>query len=89
MIRFGDSQRLRQVVLNLLSNAVKFTPSGGSVTVELRARLRGGRGQREVLVSDTGIGIAPVDQALIFEAFRQVEGGQRATTRGPGLGWRW
>ncbi len=83
VICYGDSQRIRQVVLNLLSNAVKFTPAGGTVTLELR---RGAPGRGEIVVSDTGIGIDPSDHVLIFEAFRQVEGGHARHYEGTGLG---
>jgi signal transduction histidine kinase len=86
VVCFGDSQRIRQVVLNLLSNAVKFTPAGGTITVELRPGSGADAGSGEILVTDTGIGIAPADQSLIFEAFRQVEGGQSRQYEGTGLG---
>jgi len=78
----GDERKVRQVLLNLLSNAVKFTPDGGRIGV---------RATRiddtvEISVRDTGIGIAPEDQAAVFEEFRQV-GGDRARKReGTGLG---
>jgi signal transduction histidine kinase len=64
----GDERKVKQVLLNLLSNAVKFTPEGGRITLKV------GRtdGMVQIAVSDTGIGIAPEDQAAIFEEFRQV-----------------
>jgi signal transduction histidine kinase/DNA-binding response OmpR family regulator len=77
----ADELRFRQVVLNLLSNAVKFTPEAGEVVV--RATSDG----PEVLVTvtDTGIGVAPADQARIFESFQQ--GGRGAQQHeGTGLG---
>ena len=77
----GDERKLKQVVLNLLSNAVKFTPDGGRVT--LRAARAGG--VTEISVSDTGIGIAPEDQAAVFEEFRQV-GTDASRREGTGLG---
>ena len=64
----ADERKVRQVVLNLLSNAVKFTPEGRRVAVGLTQ----GQGEVEIAVSDTGIGIAPEDQAAVFEEFRQV-----------------
>ena len=68
-------------VLNLVANAVKFTPDGGAVTVSALARGR----DLVVTVTDTGIGIAPEDQARIFESFQQ--GGALApATEGTGLG---
>lgn len=64
-----DPLRIRQVLMNLVGNAVKFTPSGGMVAVGAQPQ----PGWVEVSVSDTGPGVAPADQALIFEAFRRVE----------------
>jgi signal transduction histidine kinase len=78
----GDERKLKQVVLNLLSNAVKFTPAGGEVCV--LAALQGECVQ--IAVSDTGIGIAPQDQELIFEAFRQVGANVTREREGTGLG---
>ena len=81
---FADERRFKQVLVNLLSNAVKFTPVGGSV--EVRARLEGGAERLCLDVSDTGIGIAEADQALLFEPFRQVgSGGGKAEGTGLGL----
>jgi signal transduction histidine kinase len=68
--------------LNLLSNAIKFTPEGGRISVQ--ATLVAGAVQ--VAVSDTGIGIAPEDQALVFEEFRQVGGDTTRKSEGTGLG---
>jgi CheY-like chemotaxis protein len=79
---WADELKLKQVVLNLLSNAVKFTPDGGSVDV--RAEIAGDEAQ--VVVRDTGIGIAEVDQARIFEAFQRGGHRVRAGTEGTGLG---
>jgi signal transduction histidine kinase len=75
----GDERKFKQILLNLLSNSIKFTPAGGRVGV--RAHLNGTG--LEVAVSDTGIGIAPKDQAAVFEEFRQV--GPRAEGTGLGL----
>src|SRR5262245_35675172 len=78
----GDERKVKQVLLNLLSNAVKFTPEGGRIN--LKAGLTDGA--VEVAVSDTGIGIAPGDQATIFEEFRQVGHDERRKQEGTGLG---
>jgi len=78
----GDERKLKQVTLNLLSNAVKFTPEGGAV--RLAARRNGGA--IEVSVADTGVGIAPEDQALVFEEFRQVGRDSARKAEGTGLG---
>jgi len=80
----ADERKLRQVLVNLLSNAVNFTPPGGRVNV--KACLR--NGVVEVAVADTGSGIAPEDQDLIFEEFLQARGanGGGARLEGTGLG---
>ncbi|MCW5637558.1 MAG: GAF domain-containing protein [Rubrivivax sp.] len=78
----ADERKVKQILLNLLSNAVKFTPDGGRVG--LRARLCGG--VLEVCVADTGIGIAPQDQAAVFEEFRQVGRHYTNKQEGTGLG---
>ncbi len=78
----GDERKIKQVLLNLLSNAVKFTPEGGRIS------LKGGRrdGAIEIAVTDTGVGIAPEDQAAIFEEFRQVGSDETRKQEGTGLG---
>ena len=78
----GDERKVKQVLLNLLSNAVKFTPEGGRIS--LKAGLTDGA--VEIAVSDTGIGIAPEDQATIFEEFRQVGTDETRKQEGTGLG---
>ena len=77
-----DADRLTQVLLNLLSNAAKFLPAeGGRVTVRLRRVETGLR----VEIEDNGSGVAPEQQTLIFEKFRQ--GGDAAhRPQGTGLG---
>jgi GAF domain-containing protein/anti-sigma regulatory factor (Ser/Thr protein kinase) len=77
----GDERKIKQVLLNLLSNAVKFTPEGGRIIVRAGQR----DGLVEISVTDTGIGIAPADQAAIFEEFRQV-GSDERKREGTGLG---
>jgi signal transduction histidine kinase len=77
-----DVRRVKQVVINLLSNAVKFTPAGGRVTLRAR-RLDHAV---EIAVADTGIGIQPDQQALVFEEFRQVHGDYQRKSEGTGLG---
>jgi len=77
----ADERKVRQVVSNLLSNAIKFTPDGGRIDVGAEPK----DGFVEVLVSDTGIGIAPEDQEKVFEEFRQV-GTAAKKIEGTGLG---
>jgi signal transduction histidine kinase len=78
----GDERKIKQILLNLLSNAVKFTPEGGRIGIHARQT----NGAVEISVSDTGIGIAPEDQATIFEEFRQVGGDYAHKKEGTGLG---
>jgi signal transduction histidine kinase len=75
-----DPSRMRQVVSNLLSNALKFTPSGGSVEVQLRST----GGQAVITVTDTGPGIAPDDVPHVFDRFFRGRG-VRASGSGIGL----
>jgi PAS domain S-box-containing protein len=78
----GDPDRLQQVVWNLLSNAVKFTPQGGRVQLALKR----GDSQIEIVVSDTGEGIAPEDLPHLFERFRQLDTGSTRRYAGLGIG---
>ena len=78
----ADPDRLQQIVWNLLSNAVKFTPAGGRVTTSTR---RVGD-EIEIVVADTGAGIAPEFLPHVFDRFRQAEGGSTRQHGGLGLG---
>ena len=78
----GDPDRLQQVVWNLLANAVKFTPKRGRVQV----RLERVNSHVEIVVSDTGVGIAPDFLPYVFERFRQADAGTTRKTGGLGLG---
>jgi signal transduction histidine kinase len=78
----GDERKVKQVLLNLLSNAIKFTPEGGRISLKAALTDR----SVEISVSDTGIGIAPEDQAAIFEEFRQVGSDEARKLEGTGLG---
>ncbi len=77
-----DGNKLRQIVTNLLSNAVKFTPEGGRVT--LRAGVEGD--SLVVQVTDTGVGIAPEHQEMVFQKFRQTSSTLTREQGGSGLG---
>ena len=78
---FADPVRLRQILLNLISNALKFTEQG---TVTVRAFNQSDHVRIEV--QDTGVGIKPEDQQLIFEKFRQSEAFVTRSHQGTGLG---
>jgi hypothetical protein len=65
----GDASRLQQIVWNLLTNAIKFTPKGGRVQVRVE-RLNS---HIEIVVSDTGQGIAPEFLPHVFDRFRQAD----------------
>jgi signal transduction histidine kinase len=82
----ADARKVKQVVVNLLTNAVKFTPTGGSVTVRARRADAGDRARAEISVTDTGVGIAVEEQALVFEEFRQASGDYLRKAEGTGLG---
>ena len=77
----ADARALKQMALNLLSNAVKFTPTGGSVTLTLD----GVGPYLELVVSDTGVGIAPEDLRRVGRPFEQA-GGADQKAQGTGLG---
>ncbi|MGH6980675.1 MAG: sensor histidine kinase [Stellaceae bacterium] len=77
-----DERKLRQVLLNLLSNAVKFTAHGGSVTV---SAYRQGTSVA-IMVTDTGVGIAPEDIPKAMENYGQVKTGWSRNQEGTGLG---
>ena len=78
----ADERKLKQILINLLTNAVKFSHPGGWVLVSAS------RGTSEVTISvtDSGMGIAPQDQAAIFEEFHQLKTTGSAKQEGTGLG---
>ena len=82
----ADARKVKQVVVNLLTNAVKFTPTGGRVSLHARRTELNGQVLAEVSVADTGVGIAPEEQALVFEEFRQASGNYLRKSEGTGLG---
>lgn len=82
----GDARRLSQVIGNLLSNAVKFTERG---EIQVRVSLDEQNGEATVIrlvVTDTGVGIAPDRQQVIFDAFAQADGSSTRRFGGLGLG---
>jgi two-component system phosphate regulon sensor histidine kinase PhoR len=78
----GDGDRGRQMIMNLVDNAIKYTPEGGTVTVILEQEEPWNR----LIVSDTGIGIAPEHQRRLFERFYRVDKGRSRQMGGTGLG---
>ena len=84
-----DPERIQQALRNLMNNAIKYTPDGGRITIDGRSL----PGFIEVTIADTGIGISPENQPLIFEKFGQLgrvelhsSGKTKFKGGGPGLG---
>ncbi len=77
-----DVTKFQQILQNLLSNAVKFTPEGGRVLLKAETDAR----HVVVTVSDTGVGIAPEEQDLVFQKFRQSGNPLTREHAGTGLG---
>ena len=78
----ADRDKLRQILTNLVANAVKYSPTGGRIEVEPKARDE----HLDIFVRDEGIGIAPADQRLIFEKFYRVDANMTHGVSGSGLG---
>jgi PAS domain S-box-containing protein len=82
----GDPNRLRQVVVNLVGNAIKFTHDGEVVVHAEKEQESGGQIRLLLSVRDTGIGISPEKQAVIFDAFAQADSSTTREFGGTGLG---
>lgn len=78
----ADEQKIRQLILILVDNAVKYTPEHGRISVRVQEE----KGNVELFVSDTGIGIAPEHQERIFERFYRVDKARSRRMGGNGLG---
>ena len=78
----GDELKVKEILYNLLSNAVKFTPEGGKIGMQAKKA----DSEIEVVVWDTGVGIAPENMAKIFEGFFRVDTPYSWVTEGTGLG---
>jgi signal transduction histidine kinase/CheY-like chemotaxis protein len=81
-----DEIRISQIITNLISNAVKFTETGSITVSAKRSQSPENKPEIMVTVSDTGIGIAPEDQAKLFQRFSQVDDSPTRKTGGTGLG---
>lgn len=86
---FADPERLMQVFRNVIANAIKYTPDGGRISITGRKL----PGFIEIVIRDTGIGIDPEDQSIIFEKFTRLgnsslhsSGKTKFKGGGPGLG---
>lgn len=79
----ADPHHLDHILRNLLSNAIKYSPGGGQILVEAGPAAEG---DVQIQVKDGGLGIPPESLEVIFERFHRVEGPDRATIRGTGLG---
>jgi signal transduction histidine kinase len=89
MMIYGDSERLYQALSNVVMNAIKYTPDNGTITIDGRLL----PGFIEIIIKDSGIGISPEDQTLIFDKFGQLgrtdlhsSGKIKFKGGGPGLG---
>lgn len=78
----ADEDLLNQVWMNLLHNSIKFTPDGGHISISLQAY----DAHAEFRIADSGIGIAPADQARIFERFFKADKARNQALGGSGLG---
>jgi signal transduction histidine kinase len=78
----ADPDRTRTIIANLLSNAIKYSPSGGAVTCQVRARA----GTARVVVADEGLGIPHDSLSLLFTRFGRVITPETAHLKGTGLG---
>ena len=78
---WGDNVRLQQVVQNLVTNAIHYTPAGGVVTVTCARE----GGTARVTVQDTGCGIAPEDQAAVFDRYFHTTANTKHDSTGLGL----
>ncbi|MDX1950792.1 MAG: ATP-binding protein [Verrucomicrobiota bacterium] len=77
-----DKEKVERILFNLLSNAFKFVPPGGTIHLEVAQR----EGKVLLSVQDNGPGIPPDKREVIFERFRQLEGGKNREAGGTGLG---
>jgi len=79
---YADKDKIIQIIVNLLSNAIKYTDSGESITITVNNY----KNKAELIVLDTGIGIAPQDLPNIFEHLYRVDKSRNRSTGGSGIG---
>jgi len=78
----ADELKVKEIMYNLISNAVKFTPESGKIGM----RAKKADSEIEIMVWDTGVGIAPENMKKIFEGFFRVDTPYSRVTEGTGLG---
>jgi heavy metal sensor kinase len=78
----GDEELIKRMILKLLDNAVKYTPAGGEISLALARQ----NGNAEIVVRDTGPGIAEADQSRVFDRFFRVDKARARAMGGAGLG---
>ncbi|EIJ43144.1 PAS domain S-box [Beggiatoa alba B18LD] len=84
LLMFGDERRIKQILVNLLSNAVKFTPEDGTIGLDVHTNIE--KRTIQIVVWDTGIGIATEDYPLLFQPFAQLDSSLSRKFSGTGLG---
>lgn len=84
---YGDSLRIRQVIINIANNAIKFTEAGVvSLTIKMAQMAEEDMVNLEISIRDTGQGIKPEDQKKLFGSFQQVDTKKNRNKEGTGLG---
>lgn len=81
-LALADSDRIEQVIINLLANAVRFTPAGGRIYLGALPY----DNNVQIIVRDTGIGIAPEHLSHVFERFYRIDSSRSRTHGGAGIG---
>ncbi|SHK66372.1 Signal transduction histidine kinase [Selenomonas ruminantium] len=82
---YGDTGRLRQILINLLNNAIKYTPSG-SITLDISGQRKDSTLYLQAAVTDTGIGIREEDKERLFHVFERLDIKRNCQIEGTGLG---
>lgn len=82
MLAAADEKRVSEAIWHLIHNAIKFTPAGGQIVVQAQPE----QDTLLIMVKDTGIGIAPEQQAIIWESFSQLSDALKRGVEGLGLG---